>query len=98
MERRRRESCRSYPVRIPCVPLGVPGYAGRMSMLAVSLRRRAYRLGPINPRPGMGSGSLRGSKRNVVLYPLFHALDFPDQVGQVAAVLDEIDFRAVDHE
>ena len=74
-----------------------PGCVG-MSVLAVSSRRRAYRLGPINPRPGMGSGSLRGSKRNVVLYPLSHAPDFPDQVGEVAAMLDEIDFRAVDHE
>src|SRR5262245_28712697 len=46
----------------------------------------------------MGSRSSLGSKRNVVLYPLFHAPDFPDQVGQIAAVFDEIDLRAVDHE
>src|SRR5262249_43221072 len=39
-----------------------------------------------------------GSKRNVVLYPLFHAPDFLDQVGEVAAVLHEVDVRAVDHE
>src|SRR5262252_3385157 len=45
-----------------------------------------------------GSGSLPGSKRNVVLYPLFHAPDLFDQVGEVGAVLDEIDVRAVDHE
>src|SRR5438128_4660497 len=45
-----------------------------------------------------GSGSLPGSKRNVVLYPLSHAPDLLDQVGQVAAVLDEVDVRAVDHE
>src|SRR6516225_7167309 len=46
----------------------------------------------------MGSGSSPGSKRNVVLYPLFHAPDFLDQVGEVAAVLHEVDVRAVDHE
>src|SRR5205823_14585906 len=45
-----------------------------------------------------GSGSLPGSKRNVVLYPLSHAPDLLDQVGQIAAVLDEVDVRAVDHE
>src|SRR5207253_131309 len=45
-----------------------------------------------------GSGSLPGSKRNVVLYPLSHAPDLFDQVGQIAAVLDEVDVRAVDHE
>src|SRR5712664_3471822 len=45
-----------------------------------------------------GSGSLPGSKRNVVLYPLSHAPDLLDQVGEVAAVLDEVDVRAVDHE
>src|SRR5262245_59475310 len=82
----------------PLPKLEVPVSAGMMSVLAVSSRRRAYRLGPINPRPEMGSRSSPGSKRNVVLYPLFHAPDFPDQVGQFAAVLDEIDLRAVDHE
>src|SRR4029450_242325 len=46
----------------------------------------------------MGSRSSSGSKRNVVLYPLFHAPDLPDQVGQIAAMFDEIDLRAVDHE
>src|SRR5437870_5794899 len=45
-----------------------------------------------------GSESLPRSKRNVVLYPLSHAPDLLDQVGQVGAVLDEIDVRAVDHE
>src|SRR5262249_29486640 len=48
--------------------------------------------------PTSGSGSLPGSKRNVVLHPLSHAPDLLDQVGEVAAVLDEIDLRAVDHE
>src|SRR5207249_12228980 len=38
-----------------------------------------------------GSGSLPGSKRNVVLYPLFHAPDLLDQVGEIGAVLDEVD-------
>src|SRR5262245_4579896 len=46
----------------------------------------------------MGSRLSPGSKRNVVLYPLFHAPDFPDQVGQIATVFDEVDLRAVDHE
>src|SRR5262249_26998552 len=46
----------------------------------------------------MGSRLSPGSKRNVVLYPLFHAPDFPDQVGQISAVFDEVDLRAVDHE
>src|SRR5262245_3614032 len=46
----------------------------------------------------MGSRSSPGSTRNVVLYPLFHAPDFPDQVGQISAVFDEVDLRAVDHE
>src|SRR4029450_9224092 len=46
----------------------------------------------------MGSRSSPGSKRNVVLYPLFHAPDFPNQVGQISAVFDEVDLRAVDHE
>src|SRR5437867_1425540 len=61
----------------------------RRPMLPVSVR--------CNPRPD-GSGSLPGSKRNVVLYPLSHAPDLFDQVGEVAAVLDEVDLRAVDHE
>src|SRR3989442_2456255 len=43
-----------------------------------------------------GSGSLPGSKRNVVLHPLSHGPDLLDQVGEVAAVLDEVDVRAVD--
>src|SRR6266516_4752410 len=45
-----------------------------------------------------GSGSLAGSKRNVVLYPLSHGPDLLDQVGEIAAVLDEVDVRAVDHQ
>src|SRR5881397_971627 len=45
-----------------------------------------------------GSGSLPGSKRNVVLYPLSHDPDLPGQVGEIAAVLDEVDVRAVDHQ
>src|SRR2546428_7549356 len=45
-----------------------------------------------------GSGSLPGSKRNVVLYPPSHGPDLLDQVGEIAAVLDEIDVRAVDHQ
>src|SRR5438094_7148045 len=45
-----------------------------------------------------GSGSLPGSKRNVVLHPLSHGPDLLDQVGEVAAVLDEVDVRAVDHQ
>src|SRR5438132_3147276 len=45
-----------------------------------------------------GSGSLAGSKRNVVLYPLSHGPDLLDQVGESAAVLDEVDVRAVDHQ
>src|SRR5216110_460448 len=45
-----------------------------------------------------GSESLPRSKRNVVLYPLSHAPDLLDQVGQIAAVLDEVDVGAVDHE
>src|SRR5438445_12213474 len=45
-----------------------------------------------------GSGSLPGSKRNVVLYPLSHGPDLLDQVGEIAAVLDEVDVRAVDHQ
>src|SRR5262249_16316264 len=55
-------------------------------------------LGPCNPRPFAGSGSLSGSKRNVVLYPPLHAPNLLDQVGEVAAVLHEVDVRAVDHE
>ena len=86
------------PVPDPLRAARGPGCAGKMSVLAVNSRRRAYRLGPINPRPGMGSGSLRGYKRNVVLYPLFHAPNLADQVGQVAAMLDEVDLGAVDHE
>src|SRR5205814_7317664 len=45
-----------------------------------------------------GSGWLAGSKRNVVLYPLSHGPDLLDQVGEIAAVLDEVDVRAVDHQ
>src|SRR3989441_13047991 len=45
-----------------------------------------------------GSGSLPGSKRNVVLHPLSHGPDLLDQVGEIAAVLDEVDVRAVDHQ
>src|SRR5467141_795552 len=45
-----------------------------------------------------GSGSLPGSKRNVVLHPLSHGPDLLDQVGEVAAVLDEVDVRAIDHQ
>src|SRR2546428_3681675 len=45
-----------------------------------------------------GSGSLPGSKRNVVLYPLSHGPNLLDQVGEIAAVLDEVDVRAVDHQ
>src|SRR5881397_1721629 len=45
-----------------------------------------------------GSGSLPGSKRNVVLYPLSHGPYLLDQVGEIAAVLDEVDVRAVDHQ
>src|SRR2546422_11663468 len=44
-----------------------------------------------------GSGPLPGSKRNVVLYPLSHGPDLLDQVGELAAMLDEVDVRAVDH-
>jgi hypothetical protein len=33
-----------------------------------------------------------------VLYPLFHGPHLFDQVGEIAAVLDEVDVRAVDHE
>src|SRR5690349_23159788 len=45
-----------------------------------------------------GSGSLPGSKRNVVLYPLFCGPHLLDQVGEIAAMLDEVDVRAIDHE
>src|SRR5438094_2100940 len=45
-----------------------------------------------------GSGSLPGSKRNVGLHPLSHGPDLLDQVGEIAAVLDEVDVRAVDHQ
>src|SRR5438132_1561515 len=43
-----------------------------------------------------GSGSLPGSKRNEVLHPLSCGPDLLDQVGEVAAMLDEVDVRAVD--
>src|SRR5437016_12400632 len=45
-----------------------------------------------------GSESLPRSKRNVVLYPLSHAPDLLDQVGQIAAVLDEVGVGEVDDE
>src|SRR5262249_47711531 len=92
------ESVPPRPLPIPCPGVRGPGSCRECLVLAVSSRRRACRLGPFNPRPGMGSGSSPGSKRNVVLYPLFHAPDFLDQVGEVAAMLHEVDVRAVDHE
>src|SRR5262245_51055668 len=58
----------------------------------------ASRLGPFQCPPVAGSSSLPGSKRNVVLYPLSHPPDLLDQVGEIAAMLDEVDVRAVDHE
>src|SRR6185295_4115614 len=41
---------------------------------------------------------LFGSKRYVVLHALLHAPNLVDQVREIAALLDEVDRRAVDHE
>src|SRR5213080_1724142 len=49
-----------------------------------------------NPRPSRVGVVLPGSKRNVVLHPLSRGPDLLDQVGEVAAMLDEVDVRAVD--
>src|SRR5436309_5053816 len=89
-----------------------PGEAGGDFMVADPRRSRARSRSPVHVRSRRpmrpvsvrsiparrGSGSLAGSKRNVVLYPLSHGPDLLDQVGEIAAVLDEIDVRAVDHQ
>src|SRR5689334_1623923 len=79
--------------RIPGVTLGV-GPSGSLDQSP----RRCFPSRSVPIPAHDGSGSLPGSKRNVVLYPLFHAPDLLDQVGEVGAVLDEVDVRAVDHE
>jgi hypothetical protein len=60
---------------------------------ALVLLRLALRLGPVSP-----AYRLLRSKRYVMLHSLLHTPDLMDQVSQIAALLDEIDRRAVDHE
>src|SRR5712692_1493552 len=82
------------PARSPAYVLGA-GQSRVAVLVAPSMRPVSVRR---NPRPWVGSGSLPGSKRNVVLHPLSHGPDLLDQVGEVAAVLDEVDVRGVDHQ
>src|SRR6266850_1280826 len=90
----RRRSARSPPRPIPGVRARGRSEPGCGSRRAVG----ASRLGPSQSPPAIGSGSLPGSKRNVVLHPLSHGPDLLDQVGEVAAVLDEVDVRAIDQQ
>src|SRR5579862_5446192 len=90
-----------WKVRWAKVGPGIPVHAGSGSgRQALSFSRAVScfpsRSVPIPARDG--SGSLPGSKRNVVLYPLFCGPHLLDQVGEIAAVLDEVDVRAVNHE
>src|SRR5436189_1221508 len=90
-----------------------PGEAGGRLEAADPRRSRARGRSPVhvrsrrpmrpvsvrsNPRPSRVGVVLPGSKRNVVLHPLSHGPDLLDQVGEIAAVLDEVDVRAVDHQ
>src|SRR6185503_6084011 len=76
-----------------------PGPGPGLSMLALALSLSLCFPSRSVSIPALcGSGSLPGSKRNVVLYPQFRGPYLLDQVSQIAAMLDEVDVRAVDHE
>src|SRR5258706_12026423 len=63
-----------------------------------SRRTRASRPGSPSRSLFAGSYRLLRSKRYVVLHSLLHTPNLADQVSEVAALLDEINRRAVDHE
>src|SRR5688572_31246603 len=81
--------------RFRSAPRPQPGWRMLALVLSLSLCVPSR---PVAIPARRGSGSLPASKRNVVLYPQLRGPNLLDQVGQIAAVLDEVDVRAVDHE
>src|SRR6185295_5450733 len=95
----REETC----LRLACGSPSLSGSAPRpqpgVSMLALVLSLSLCFPSRSFAIPALcGSGSLPASKRNVVLYPQLRGPYLLDQVGQIAAMLDEVDVRAVDHQ